>query len=485
MMTTRTDRDAKLAKNVWCRRKELVFLIAILSVTLRTFLSGGRELGSFFVVQSPLALESNHSISYSSAVEQEQAQDSAPLQALNNTNNSYFVVHVGPPKTGTTTVQLQLQNFSQILKDQDNCIYFHPSSHPVPLISILHNTQCHATLKEVREENEKTNSSQEELRNALVAVECWKPFVQELTAYRTQHNNHTSFIYSAEGFGIGGVKPTDWASLREILAHFDIELVVVITYRRYADWLLSSRKHQEKWTGRNPIMSKWPKQRGLRIQPFLPMVLKSTPGRSAYLPFRYTDFMLSSIAPHVPQTKILNMHTKHTIISTLLCDVFPNTPKTCEHSLQKDMQSLSEFKANNQESFRDSRKGSMQTITFYDRIATTASDQGLINISLISRRNAGFACQRFHEQVMRRKQEDLPLECPSQEHLQALLDESLEKEKALVPEFYAENEEEHRASFWKAANQNTFCTVNATAVLTNATWRDFLGSLGTENSPSA
>jgi len=38
-----------------------------------------------------------------------------PMPPFANRNKSYFVLHVGPPKTATTTLQLELKNFTDIL----------------------------------------------------------------------------------------------------------------------------------------------------------------------------------------------------------------------------------------------------------------------------------------------------------------------------------------------------------------------------------
>jgi len=284
-------------------------------------------------------------------------------------------------------------------------------------------------------------------------------------------------MYSAEGFGIGFARPTDWISLRETLASVDIELVVVITYRRDWEWLLSSQQHAEKWTGAKQFLTQWPKQ-GKQAEPMLPMALNFTPGKSNWFPFRYTDFMLSMIAPHVPHTKILNLYEDKSVVSTLLCDVLPNTPETCRYSLEKDAKRLVDLRANTQGSFRDKSKGQMQTITSYDAIVMEGARMGLVNTTLITRRDAGLECRRFHQQVLNEKEADLPLECPFQQYLHALLSESLAKEEAIIPDFYATRQDEHRASFWANVNKNKFCVVNATAVLTNASWRGFISTLG-------
>lgn len=388
-----------------------------------------------------------------------------------DTKKSYFVLHVGPPKTATTTLQLQLLNLTDILRERDDVLYFHADRNPVPLIATLHTSNCHVQLKEVRQAQKQSNATTLQLRDALNRVTCWKPFLQEIQEYRQNYADTTSFMYSSEGFGIGWTRPTDWISLRETLASVDIELVVVITYRRYYEWLLSSKQHAEKWTGAKKFLTQWPNQGGQHTLDLLPTVLHFTSGKSKWFPFQYTDAMIDMIAPHVPQTRLLNLHEDKSVLSTYLCDVLPNTPETCKYSLEKDATDAAEFRANTQDSFRDESKGMKQTITAYDRIAMEAARQGLLNMTLITRRFAGLKCRNFHQVVLNGTEKDLPLTCPSQSLLHAFLNESLAKEEAIMPDFYRKHQDKHWASFWKAAVANKFCMVNATAVLMDTRWR--------------
>jgi hypothetical protein len=55
-----------------------------------------------------------------------------------------------------------------------------------------------------------------------------------------------SVVYSNEVFGICWAKPTDWRSLAETLASANMELTIIITYRRYYEWLLSIKQQVEK-----------------------------------------------------------------------------------------------------------------------------------------------------------------------------------------------------------------------------------------------
>lgn len=344
------------------------------------------------------------------------------VDSINSIDKSYFILHVGPPKTATTTIQQELENFSKILKDKDRVLYFPTGRNQTKLIRTLSDSNCHAKLKRVREMHEQKNSTQKETIKALTKLTCWKPFLMENKKYRSKSNKHSnaaplSFMYSAEGYGIGWARPTDWVSLRETLRYMNIELVVVITYRPYYEWLLSSKEHAEKWTGAKAQITEWPGKGGQVIKPFLPMALNMTSGKSFWFPFKYTDQMISMIAPHVPHTKLLNLHEEKSVLSSFLCDVLPNTPETCRYSLKKDAKQKNEFRANTRDHFRKERKGRMETITGYDQIAVEAFKQKLIDPNSIKRRMAGLKCRNFHQVVLNGTEADLPLSCPSREYL--------------------------------------------------------------------
>lgn len=432
----------------------------------------------------PMKLQRLHDADNSTVSKNESASfindTSLVVESVNGTQKSYFILHVGPPKTATTTLQLALKSFANILQERDNVLYFSPGNVSVPLVERLHSSNCHVKLKQVREEHEAKNSSQAQLRNALASVKCWKPFLDSIQSFRQNYTDTVSFMYSAEGFGIAWARPTDWISLRETLASLNIELVVVITYRRYYEWLLSSKQHTEKWTGAKKFITEWPEKGGRITEPFLPLSLNLPFGKlgSVWFPFLYTDAMVAMIAPHVPQTKILNLHEEKSVLSTYLCDVLPNAPETCLYSLEKDASRSDEFRANTQGSFREKSKGMMQTVTSYDRIIMEAAKEGLINTTLIKRRTAGLECRDFHQLVLNKTETDLQVICPSQKLVNAMLNESLAKERAVVPDFYEKHRDAHLTSFWKAAAEKKFCVVNAALYLRIPIWRKFLQSLG-------
>jgi hypothetical protein len=155
---------------------------------------------------------------------------------VESTPESYFVLHVSPPKSATTTLQLELQNLSHVLQEHDNVLTF-----------LLHKNPFHSLQHYTRTATSSWNKHERHRRLLIM---------QQGTNYDTPwiawySGNHFSerfkcIVYSNEVFGIRWAKPTDWSSLAETLASTNMKLIVIITYRRYYEWLLSIKQQVEK-----------------------------------------------------------------------------------------------------------------------------------------------------------------------------------------------------------------------------------------------
>jgi hypothetical protein len=231
----------------------------------------------------------------------------------------YFILHIGPPKSGTTTLQEELtaaQNNMHGWLQLDNYLYTgqyykrgklthktgnnHTGSSRsnMPFIKSILSQQCHLQLEKRRlkfyrqqqQQEQRTNKKQSittpttTLANVLGSVQCWKDALNLLESYRL---NQTNIIHSDETYGYkwrdwdirrsSGVSssstsmqrnenttaaaaagPWDWISLYETLHDAGWNVVVVLGYRRYAEWIVSVKQHAEKWTGRKPRHAMWP-----------------------------------------------------------------------------------------------------------------------------------------------------------------------------------------------------------------------------------
>jgi hypothetical protein len=257
----------------------------------------------------------------------------------------------------------------------------------------------------------------------------------------------------------------DWKSLYPTLSR-DWNFILVFAYRRYPEWIFSSKQQENRWTRSKPRLNKWPGLGGKELVPIRPLPSnRKTMTTTAY---RYSDYLLKEMQqyPEIP-TAILNMHNleRGGLKSSFFCDILGNAPQTCQYSLQEDQEQATETVKNPSQSL------------FYDVLAVAAHKSGLINGTRFNRRNVALQVQEHHETILQQGPLDFPLKCPPNSELDSFLNLSLSLEQEVVPEFaaLAGVKGEHRSSFWKSADRNKFCWINTDAVLRDATWLDFFG----------
>jgi len=115
----------------------------------------------------------------------------------------------------------------------------------------------------------------------------------------------------------------------------------------------------------------------------------------------------------------------------------------------------------------------------YDFVAVEACQSGLINGTLVSREEVRNAMQRRQEEELGLGSNALPLDCPGEDLMVKILKISTEHEQRLRDKDWSnETKGLHEIGFRKAAGEGRkFCSVNATRVLEDETWRRFFFSL--------
>jgi hypothetical protein len=113
----------------------------------------------------------------------------------------------------------------------------------------------------------------------------------------------------------------------------------------------------------------------------------------------------------------------------------------------------------------------------YDILATSAHEAGLIDPRLSLQEVFGLI--KTHHEIHNLKTDtDFPLACPSNQTLERLLNVSLRTELSVYPEKATkEAEAKHREGFAESVAKNKYCSINATEVLQDERWRQYLRSL--------
>jgi hypothetical protein len=381
-----------------------------------------------------------------------------------------LVIHVGPPKTATTTIQrtLSMRQWEKVLA-LDNYTYTgayykqgdaRPYKEPLPVHLKLINRTCHRAMRAVRE-NVLQWDQTATLRNALGDLPCVQQMIEAVEPFQRKRQ---SLIISDETIQVS----FDFESIHALLRD-DWDVSIVVGYRRYVHWLPSAKQQAERWTPEKTRLNKWASKGGLAIQGIFPDHWKSRASNG--LPYMYTDSILAAVPPQL-SIQIMNMHMPNSSVrSTFLCEALPLAFHACAASRTRDRIEHNETISNPAQSLA------------YDRIVMAAEAAGLIrkpNCRPMPRRHQVVVkAQQYHEQVMNQTDLDFPVVCPSDTEYEAFLQESLNYEKIILPHFYNSKPgaEAHTAEFWEAVATKKYCDVDTARVLGEPHWISFFARM--------
>ena len=408
------------------------------------------------------------------------------------TKKPHLILHIGPSKTATTTIQTLLAMNQQLLGDDgyDLAGYQIPSSSP--LISqylydrlLTEKWECwnyslSLQWAESLSGADITSSDGQEWQSMMQNEPCWQRLSDQLDEIR-----HKNIILSNEAMSHGYKRfmykryPHGLLQLqlfsKELHSRWNVHLV--ICYRRYYEWLLSALKEQNaKLLNRKDRGRLWPNEGGKNSRLAWPQMQRwmehpdSIVDRYHYqYPDRSKDIWGNAGFHNI---HIVNFHSPggtddpSRLFEHFICDIVPHANETCNRARQLP-QSLHVNVRN-------------VDTTIYDQIVCDAK-MLLSNLSgLPPHRNvASRTLQEYHQVELGRSWTDLPLNCPSKLELQRLLNVSLEKERLLVPDFFHDHMEGHMSNFWMTAyEKKAYCSVDTTTLFRNKTsWHEVLNSL--------
>jgi len=362
-----------------------------------------------------------------------------------------LIIHIGPPKTGTTTIQEISRDYKDTLA-KDNFVYFGKLTHrrlqklKIDTIALF-DEHC---LDQVRS-NE---------------FSCWNSSLQILN--KNLIKNESILISNEETNFVGptGHKMTKDYYINLKNAFHDWDILYIVTYRRYAEWLVSSVKQFTNIDSKH--FGKWGREGGKRIFP----VWNYIHGR--LLKKDYSSNKFSNLDTCIPpileaglSIKVMNFHKSQDIAANFYCDVLSQTPHTCNYIREKSKTSPIIH-----------NKRSVDTIA-YDDIIFNAEE--IIKISAwgnMTRIQARERLRAYHQQSLGLNFIDLPLICPPKKALEILLNKSLIFEQLVIPELYysPQGKQQHEQFFWEMVNKRIFCNVHL-PILIKTSWNEVLLAL--------
>eukprot|EP00591_Stephanopyxis_turris_P001482 CAMPEP_0195509500 /NCGR_PEP_ID=MMETSP0794_2-20130614/2417_1 /TAXON_ID=515487 /ORGANISM="Stephanopyxis turris, Strain CCMP 815" /LENGTH=520 /DNA_ID=CAMNT_0040636733 /DNA_START=176 /DNA_END=1738 /DNA_ORIENTATION=- len=376
------------------------------------------------------------------------------------TSKKVAVIHVGPRKTGTTSIQKSIDIYkeafrkdSYLVVDYDSLAGLRDFNKTKPSRMIA---RCCKISGSFREERSCDEGYFEKIRNVL--------HDDKDTILRS-----SNLIFSSEyldGPLVDGMK------VRELLeGGWDVRIVVA--YRRYFEWVSSlySELHRvDKTRGSHGRVQTWPnwKSSSAKISN-----VKSWWEKKYTRQFHegiHTPAVFERYRQVFDDVSVLNMHDgSQEVVDNFFCEQVPNATFAC--------QALRDLTENQRQP-----NWNAGASTAYDELAVAAYLSGFVNGGNISRQEMRDRIQERQEGKLNLTANDFPKDCLSEDMLDQLLKQSLLAEQMVLPSFYASplGEEDLRRQFQVAAT-STLCAVDVKKVLADSDWIAFFKSVGGNN----
>ncbi len=509
------------------RRRKKYFLWIILISTFAIFLlsisnsvkymynngnnNGNEEVKSNYIDET-LLLTHNDSNKYNESTTTSTNTSSTPSK------KPKLIIHIGPPKTGSTTIQCTLESLRPQLV-QDNIQYIgRPECYNLPHIqssftketkklfqlfshALVDGFDCHSQLiqweqqqhqhqqQQQQQQQQEEEDQQEQQQNitSLLVPSCWNDFLQKLQYY---HQSHQNVIFSDEAMSnriTQSVKyrpqlPYPWKALQSILHQMGWDVYILMVHRPLYDYLPSVYVEQYKYGPNKVKLRRWfrdsksdsncPEQGGRPIPK--PFDTKQTtneitierllePNQNLYpLPAQVYEIVkrhTTTTSSHDWSIILVDMMMKEKdFIQYIICDALSFvTVHTCNAFIKGKEDTKNQNYIEQQQEQQQQEHLNPSTSLFYDFIATYACQNGYLNGTNLSRDKAQSSIQQYQEHTLHKSSLDFPLLCPSYEKYLYILNISLDNERK-IQSFYCHNDNHHphnNESSWSSLSSSS------------------------------
>jgi hypothetical protein len=346
-----------------------------------------------------------------------------------------LILHVGPPKTGTTSLQHSLNLFQSELL-QDGYYYMGNSS------TVQDFSRCMNRLK-----NPKSKGT-----------ECWYDFAGTLERHRRLGHN---VIASNEVISLHAqLNELFWKLLQDALRAWLPHVLVVVSYRHLHNFLPSTHFELQK-------NQRWPsaREKGKFVTPFVKF-WKTKYNRDLQMsgPIPTPAAVLSRFRNSSYDVSILDIENKEQI-SEFFCAILTNAPTACRA-------------LRNQTSAPQLNRNDGGQVN-YDALALLAWQREFLKRDQ-TRRYLRNKIKDFNEKTMKRTPTHFPLECMTDLQEAMLWNESVVHAQQVGLPLDANMLKAMRQDFDRTKSKKKLCTINATAALEMPEWLDFFSKAKTK-----
>lgn len=375
--------------------------------------------------------------------------------ASSNASKPYFVLHVGPPKTATTSIQCVLDALSAELAEKDS-YYFVGKGCPK-----ANNTMA----------NGESGIPGHLLMMGLIDANPHSRGFEKLKERMEHHlalGNHMIFSLEAMSNHLED-RPETWDLFLSLFEGWNVRIVVA--YRHYFDWIRSM--YYQQHIGRR-YREQWPHQKGLMhpsFQDFLIYHLKrwedGDPSNDSHSWGQHLSlYAVQYFGKHFRDVQVFDLHQEGEVPTNFVCQMLPRANNMC-HRLQNDP--FTEANVKRESHCFDA-----------DRLAMAAYKGSMVDKNIY---RANVVKQTQAQLLATKDMEDhSKTACFPDRLLTKFLNASLwfERQVALSKPgggdpnlVFRRNDTNHRESFNQAISTGKFCEINTTAMLQLDRWKRF------------
>jgi hypothetical protein len=334
-----------------------------------------------------------------------------------------LLVHVGPPKTGTTSLQHAISMYEPHLLE-DN-YYYTGNSAFIDSFNVC---------------------TRRMVSNPNATHECWTNIFNTTEGHRNAGHN---LILSNEVIALRAKDKVHFDLFRGLVDPWMPNVLVVVGYRHLHNFLHSTHYELQK-------NQRWPsnRERGKYVQSFVNF-WQENHGRDLVGPMPTPATAIALFRAAQYNVSVLDIETKEQI-TEFFCDLLPHANHTCHHhqSLPLSVPTLNA---------KDSGRVN------YDSLAILAFQRNMLKKSQ-TRSYLRARIKKFNEDVLHHGPDDFVLDCLDSGQEELFLQESISHARAAG---FMNMDDAVRSDFAKAKETKKFCSINAWIVFHQKVWQDF------------
>jgi hypothetical protein len=364
------------------------------------------------------------------------------------------VVHIGPYKTGSTTIQKHSKGLARQLRADG---YGMPFAH-----TYTNGTRIRSSCNQVYVAMCFFQNGQPSQLIAKKALPCHNDLLE--AGLDIGQNQHHSILLSAETFS--ALEEEGIKALHDYLYPTWENTIIIAYYRRYYDWIVSF--HNQK--SRQPFIKSWRRfQENSTDHLSLSLVNDLTYNHMLdYFRHKYVLSVIPRYKKYFSNVVVVNMHDQSMdLAERFYCELIPHATKTCE--AVRNFLSTGNTLVENK-SWQDD---------VYLELAYAAHRKGIIHVKTKEHcRDVVDAIQAYEEKTFHLGIGDFPRRCLPEAVLENIWEDSVQAEKEFGTVVSLDNHNGQdpldvlKDDFDKKSKFE-LCEVDFDAILETAVWREF------------